>query len=127
MSIRIDDHEGTKAFQAQFKHLSSSPLTVPSLLASHLGSSRPKTVQMFAALMAESSLRLLLESSLLFKSALRALPKVASANTPASLKITSNLQFSFNGLSDLRACLWGELVLGSPLGHGGGGETEDGN
>lgn len=82
---------------------------------------------MFAALVAEISLRVLLESSLLFKSALRELPKAASTNTPASLKITSDLQFILNGLGDLGACLGRELVLGSPLGHGGGDETEDGD
>lgn len=70
-----EDHEvhlGTKFFQILPRQFSSSPLTLPSLLASQLGSLRPKMEKSWLAVVVSIYLRVRLESSSVLRSLRRA-------------------------------------------------------
>jgi hypothetical protein len=76
------DHLGTKFFQILLRHLSSSPLICPSLLASQPGSFRPKIENNWLAVVVLIEVRVRLESSSVLRSLRMALAAAWSAILP---------------------------------------------
>lgn len=68
----MGDHLGTKFFQIFERHLSSSPSTLPSLLASQLGSLSPKMEKIWLAVLMSMDFTVRLESSSVLRSLLKA-------------------------------------------------------